>query len=146
MTANTNQLAKVGDIFHFAIDGVTYARSKSLGDGVVSHRGDEVTITESLLEASRDRNGDSWLHLLHDPDTQVRRWGRLAFAPGPFPTNEVSAEPGTVARELAREKARQAAVAITDRAARTQAMQQVQAVYGGPRPTSQTLATYGRES
>lgn len=67
-------------LLHFLEDGFTIA-------GNIWYRGQEIEFVKGspAYEQQKDKNGDSWLDLLHDPAGQYRRWGRQMFAPGPWP-------------------------------------------------------------
>jgi len=42
-------------------------------------RGDSIVLNLASIESTIDRNGDSFLTLLDDPESQVRRWGVHVF-------------------------------------------------------------------
>jgi hypothetical protein len=62
--------------------------------------GEEIVITPTIWALSQDRNGDSWLDLLDDPEAQIARFGRVRFARGPWPTDLPKIEPGSPEEEI----------------------------------------------
>jgi hypothetical protein len=64
---------------HFLHDGLT-----SLGK--VFTRGDELELTDEVLEETTDTKGHSWTSLTEDE--QAERFGKVYFADGPFPETE----------------------------------------------------------
>ena len=95
-------------------------------------RGDELTITPELREASIDRLGRSWLDLVHDPEAQIARWGEVRFAPGPWPEVAHRIIPGSPEEEELIAQAWKDAWAQPTDAERTEALKQVRAKYGRP--------------
>lgn len=137
---------EVGQTFHFLVSGVTHPSPKSANHfHEVSHRGDEITITQHLLDASRNRLGDlpPWLALLHDPQAQCDVLGHVVTAPGPWPAGVLKTTPGTVEHREARRKAIARAQAIPDEQAREDALAEIVEAYGRGSKSSRTLATYG---
>lgn len=70
-------------------------------NGWMVHYGQTITVTPSIHFFSKDRNGNSWLDLLDDPDGQVSRYGRVRFARGPWPEELSRVEPGTAEESFA---------------------------------------------
>lgn len=133
------KLPKPGDQFHAVTTGITVATSTSLlGASTVLTRGQTVTLTADMIEASRDRNGDSWLDLLHDDLAQIARWGEVRIAPGPAPADMAPWLPGSPEEDAAREQARRAAYALVDDAERRLALARVDERFGRLK-TSRTL-------
>lgn len=62
------------------------------GKTYVVERGQELKVTEKMLAASLDRNGDTWLDLIDNPSAQIERWGEVKLAGGPCPFT-VTVEP-----------------------------------------------------
>lgn len=60
--------------------------------GQVWYRGQEIEYVknETVYKDTLDRDGNSWLDL--DPRGQMRRYGRVYFAPGPWPGVEYEDE------------------------------------------------------
>lgn len=132
-----------GDVLHFLVDGLTHPR---LNSGQVHHgvsrRGSDLVLTDRVIEATRDRNGDTWLDLLHDEAGQIAKFGRVVMAAGPAPA-EMLPERGSVEFEELYREAYSAAVGIENGAERRQALDAVSARFGPRGATSRTLAHYG---
>lgn len=112
----------------------------------VSTRGDEMSLTQETLDAGRHHFGNLplWLALLHDPEAQLRRYGRQIVAPGPWARDLLRTAPGEPDHEIARRDAMQAALRIENDATREAAVQDVGKLFGPGEPTSRTTMTYGR--
>lgn len=144
MTTKPGQKPEPGEVFHFLVTGLTHPTFRHGAMlHVVSRRGDQVTITDRLLEAIADRNGESWLDLLHDPAEQVAKFGRKVIAPGPTPEDMVTTVVGSPEHETASRKARADAWKIEDPQKRRAALHDVDKRFGPPPLTSLTLTTYG---
>lgn len=136
----TTQPLKPGDQFHFLVSGVMFATSTSFsGANEVSRRGATVTVTEALIEASKDRDGlNSWLALVDDEDRQCARWGKVTFARGTAPAGLSPWTPATPEQTEAHDLARAAAYAIPEGPDRRAALAEVVATFGRP-STSRTI-------
>ncbi|QYF74136.1 hypothetical protein [Cryobacterium sp. PAMC25264] len=126
-----------GDQIHFLESGLTFATSDNAATGQVARRGMTITITDDLIRASLDRNGDSWLQRVGDPS-------ETRFAKGPWPENLSLFIPGTLEWELAREARRVAAHAIPDQRDRAAALRVLNEEFG-PGPSGQTSTRYGSD-
>lgn len=71
--------------FHVLSDGITVRNE--LGKTVVAYKGQTFTVTEKLIAASLDREGNSFLDIIENPEAQLVRWGEIKLAPGPCPFN-----------------------------------------------------------
>ena len=128
-----------GDSIHFLVDGFTFPLDSGLmAQSHVSRRGETAVITQKLIDASRDRDGNSWLDLLHDELGQIERWGQVRFAPGAAPADMSPWLPGTPEADAAREQERRAAWAILDDGERHRTLAEIDARFGRPL-TSRTL-------
>lgn len=107
--------------------------------------GDEVVITPMMRALSMDRNGGSWLDILDNPEEQVRRYGKVRFARGPWPSNLPRVEPGSLEEADAIEAAWANAHAEPDDEARTAKIAAVRAKYGRPPLGNKTTASYGEK-
>lgn len=107
--------------------------------------GDEVVITPSMQALSVDRNGGSWLDILDDPEEQVRRYGKVRCARGPWPSNVPRVEPGSLEEADAIEAAWSNAHAEADDEARAAKLAAVRAKYGRPPLGNKTTANYGEK-
>lgn len=144
MTKNA-PMPQPGEKLHFLVSGVTFhAVVHHQHTGIVSQRGQELTITAELLEANADRNGvlAPFLALVHDPDAQVKRWGQQLVAAGPWPRDLLLTIPGEAEHEEARRQAVRDAEAIDDPSSRRDALRAVEELFGPAQPTSRTNALY----
>lgn len=138
----TKAKLQAGDRFHFLSSGFTFAINGKVSGGRTSVRGQTVTVTADLIEASTDRLGSSWLDLVDDPKAQEARWGRAVFSRGEAPADVEQWTPGSPEWQMAREQARQEAWALPSEDERAAALQAVQDRYGrGP-----STATYNGEA
>ena len=128
---------------HFLRDGMTYVKSHGAGlygtISEISRRGQTVTFSPEEVELSRDRNGHSWLDLADDADAQTEAWGKVYFAPGPFPATAMTAVRGSVEWEDAYADARRAAWEHPEGVERTRALAELREKFGPPPVTSKTL-------
>lgn len=125
---------KPGDQIHFLVSGCTIPR-EHIAD--VSRRGQTITITQALLDASVDRNNDSWLDLTEED--QQARYGVVRWRRGPAPDDMESWTRGTAEADMAREAARKLAFSIADPQAQALALAEVYKKFGR-KPTSRTLS------
>lgn len=134
-----------GDRISFLVHGLSHHRVISgMHTGVVSRRGDELTVTTDLLDANRDRNGDlpAWLRLLHDPEGQVRHFGQQVVSDSAWDKSLLLTLPGEPEHEDARREAIRTANLIEDKADRKAALRDVEAMFGPAPSTSRTNALY----
>jgi hypothetical protein len=134
MTTSKNLPVVPGDQIHFLETGLTFATSDNAATGQVARRGQTITVTQSLIEASLDRNGNSWLQRVGDPS-------ETRFAKGPWPETESIYVRGTVEWELAREARRVAVHKIPDQGDRAAALRKLNKEFG-PGPSKQTSISY----
>lgn len=138
-------LVKVGDVIHATATGLTISRTASLWGGLpplLLTRGDRIEVTAEMITADRDRHGrPGWTAMVHDPDRQLRRWGKVLLAPGEPPADMMPWEPGTSEWAEAREAARKAAWSEPNPQRRAEALEDVQRVYGAAPTTSTIIAT-----
>lgn len=106
--------------------------------------GDVVEVTPLIRELGRDRNGHTWVDLAGDPEAQLKRWGRVRFALGPWPADLPRYEPGSQEEQEAIQEAYRNAWAIPTEVERLAALADVRAHWGLPAQTSKTIMTYGR--
>ena len=139
-------ITQAGDIIHAVATGMHLPRTTSLWGGapaVLLVRGQSITVTEDMIEASRDRHGNvTWPAMVHDEAAQLRRWGKIHIAPGEPPANMRPWIHGDPEWSEQREIARKAAWAETDPQRRAAALQRVTEVYGKAPTTSTITATY----
>jgi hypothetical protein len=134
-----NKLPVAGDQFHFLKSGVTFASSLNFAAASeVSRRGQTVTVTDSLIEASLDRDGNSWLSLLDDEDAQIEKWGEVRFALGPA-VGIHEWTPGSPEGRIERDRRHALAWATIDPVERAEALLAVKREFP-PAMTSRTLS------
>lgn len=83
--------------FHCLTDGLSIPNEQ--GKSYVTYRGQTFTITEKMISASLDRNGNSFLDLISSPELQLARWGELKLAVGPCPFEVKPTLPALYRRE-----------------------------------------------
>lgn len=115
---------------HFLESGFSFTSTENAATGHVSRRGLVITVTTALIEASKDRNGDSWLALVGDPDAQVKRWGKIMMGTGPWPESEGLWLKGSPEAEIERERRRTIAHALPDEQDRTKALRALYVEFG----------------
>lgn len=111
------------------------------GVGEILAPGSTFRVTEQLIEATRDRNGETWTDLIGDDAAQVEKYGFVRFRRGPAPVELLRPQPGSADFADAREAARQSAHRIEDEVEKHAALQRVRDEFG-PAPTSRTLSTF----
>ncbi|MBT2485636.1 MULTISPECIES: hypothetical protein [unclassified Microbacterium] len=128
------------DTFHALKTGVTI----SVGNGFMStahitKAGENIIVTQNMIDASRDTFGNSWMSLLGDDAAQIERWGEVRFRLGRAPegTPTWGAVGDSDWREQ-REDARKAAWAEADPERRAAALQTVHERFG-PAPLTSTI-------
>lgn len=131
-----------GDQLHFLKSGFLFRSSEGSFGGETSARAQTITVTTTLLELAKDRNGNSWIDLVHDEQAQITRWGQPMFRSGPAPADLSPWQPGTAEEDMARDAARTAAHALPFGATRDAALKGIVATFGRP-STSKTLNVYG---
>jgi hypothetical protein len=126
-----------GDTFHWLKSGVTFLVSEAWGAGEISRRGMSVCLTDAMIRANKDRNGASWLDLVDAPEAQIRRWGEVAFARGPFPADLPTWVESSPEQEEARDVALRDVRLLPERE-QPAALAELRRVFGRF-PTSRTL-------
>lgn len=130
-----------GDQFHFLKSGFVFRSSEGSYGSETSARAQTVTATATLLELAKDRNGNSWIDLMHDEEAQTARWGQPMFRSGSAPADLSLWQPGTAEEDIARDAARTAAHALPYGAARDAVICAVLHKFGRA-TTSKTLINY----
>lgn len=137
VTETTARRVQVGDIVHAVNTGLQIHRTTSLWGGdpaLMLKRGDSFVVTQGMLEADLDRHGKpSWSVLVHDPDAQYAKWGKLYLAPGEAPADMEPWLPGDADWHEAREAARQRAWRIVDEQEQKAAFQEIHRRFGPAR-------------
>lgn len=133
---------KAGDVVHALVSGFTYPVSSELTGGRVTRRGETIELTDDMLAAARDRNGDSFWDIVDDTEAQAARWGAVVFARGAAPAELETWLPGTPEHAIAREKARLEAWLVSNPVERAAALHEVERRYG-PRADQTLLVRRG---
>ena len=136
----------VGVMVHF-LGGLTVATSMSVhGIARSVGFGDEMLLTDAIIDANRDRHGRCpLLELLDDDKGQINAWSSIKVRRGPWPADVDRILPGSHAWDLARDRARAEAVALPSEDEQRAALVLVREKYGVPTSAqSRTLAEYGR--
>lgn len=135
MTNLTHLPVRPGDTVH-AVRAVTLILRMGEGlfdsDSVLIERGQTFTVTQSMLDAARDREGGFGIF-------QTAGQPGAVLGLGPWPEGEQPWVHGDTAWAEARERARQAAHRLYDPDERTAALAEVRRIYGS-QPTSRTLS------
>lgn len=133
---NVPRVLEVGETFHALHDGLTIGTTLQLFGGtpaILTRRASTYTMTQDMLEASKNRFGViGWPALVHDADAQRRRWGKVYLAPGPAPVEMESFLPGGREWSEARERAMLTAGQIADPYERRAAIERVKQRFGAP--------------
>lgn len=111
----------------------------------VYHRGRVFTVTENLIERTRDRHGKTWLSDISD-EAQIQRWGKVLIAEGDQSADVLwwNAEGDEASRSLARQLARErtkADFAETGGPGYAAALREVDRQFGGHGLTSRSTPT-----
>ncbi|MDD7929884.1 hypothetical protein [Microbacterium thalli] len=133
------RLPRAGEQVHALVTGTTLATGGPYG-GTVLTRGQTFTITDAMLELSKNRFGQySGVALVHDPEAQIEKYGEVRFAPGPAPADLDPWTYGSAEWRVAREQARREAWALPTEDARRAALAEVQRRFGAAPDTATTL-------
>lgn len=136
-----------GDTVHCLKTGTTvHTGGQFMASGVVLTRGDNVVITQALLDANRNRLGEPvGVALAGDPQAQLAKWGELRFALGEAPADLRPWIVGDPNWAEQRERARRAAHRETDPDRRAEALSAVTRIYGAA-PVTSTSRTLGPDN
>lgn len=140
---STTYAPKAGDVIH-TLGSITVAYFDYHSAAV--SRGQNITLTDQIIELSKDRAGDSWLSIVDDEEAQIARWGSRLVAPGPCPPEVAwwNAPGDTASPALAREQELEAARFISHPQDRDQKIREINSKYG-PRQTSYSVGTTPKE-
>jgi hypothetical protein len=120
-----------GQKLHWLTSSINYSTDQRMfGGTATSRRADTLVVTQQLLDSNVDKAGRTFFDLLHDEAAQVARWGKPIFAPGEAPEGLTRWEAGSAEQDLFRDRARAAAVAISDPVAQAHALREVSRIYG----------------
>jgi hypothetical protein len=138
MTTN-DEHRLLGLQIHFLRSRIVPTGSADFPTGEVVRRGDSITLDETILELSRDRNGFSPYDLADDTAAQIERWGEQRYGVGPFPAHLPKWRTLGDGDWLdAREQANRQAWAQPEGPGRDAALREVRRTFGSV-PTSTTL-------
>ncbi len=134
---------KPADVFHCLTSGATIPTGQGfLSASHISRAGENVIVTQKMIDASYSASGWSWMNLLGDDDAQLAKWGEVRFrlgrAPEDAPTWGVV---GDADWREAREQARKDAWSQPTAQARAEALAAVNARFGPPPTTSTIIST-----
>ncbi|WP_350352498.1 hypothetical protein ABS642_05155 [Microbacterium sp. A8/3-1] len=134
---------KPGDQFHAVMTGCTFSTGGGfLASSHVSTAGETYTVTQQLIDASRDRYGDSWLIYLASDEAQIQKWGAVRFRLGPAPEGIATwNQRGDADWTQQREAAKAEAWGLPTAEARAAALAAVDARFG-PAVTTATYSKY----
>jgi len=131
-----------GSEFHCLRNGLALTVGSGETTNAISlTRGMVVVLTDAMIAANTDRNGDTWLSLIDDPDGQIEKWSEVYLAPGRPGASFFPWIRGSVEAELERGRQLDAAHKIADENERSQAIAAIHARFGKVR-TSRTIAQY----
>lgn len=120
----------LGQVVHVRQDGTTVRLSTAfMASSTVFSRGQEFLVTDEVLEAGLDRNGQlpGWLSTLDDPSAPIGR--------GPWPESESRFIRGTPEWTEAREMARRRAWRQPGQAEQAASLREVEREFGPSMPT-----------
>jgi len=104
--------------------------------------GDEIIVTEEIRELGKDRRGRSWLDLLDNPDEQVRKFGLVRYAPGPWPEGMSRLKPGSQEEFDAHAKAFRDAWSLPTDEERAAALAEARRTFGDPPSMVHNMGQY----
>ncbi len=137
-----------GEQFHALRDGMSLPRSSALWSvepSVITRRGTTYTADAEMIAAARNRLGEpGWAGAVHDPESQIRRWGAVYLAPGPAPDGLEAWLPGSPEWSAARAAAHDVAMAEPDAERRNAALRAVKDRFGNPGAEGQSVM-YARD-
>lgn len=128
------------DLIHFLEPVSVLTSMSSFGVGRTFAYGDELTLTDEIKQANRDRTGRSMFDFIDQGADEYVRGGRAICRRGAWPEGVSRLQPGSYAFEQARSQALAEALAIADPAERGAARQRVEEEFGLAPTTSRTLA------
>lgn len=126
----------VGEVFHVLEPFTLASGFNSTSASRIVKRGETITITQKHVDASRDRNGRSWLEEAMAPGAVSTR-----IAPGPWPSGKAPWRVGDRNWADAREQARLEAWAQPTEELQHEALREVHRKFGPSAPTNQTIRT-----
>ncbi|MFJ2542797.1 hypothetical protein [Microbacterium sp. NPDC087589] len=132
-----------GDTFHCLTSGATIPTGQGfLSASHISKAGQNVIVTQAMIDASYSSSGASWMALIDDPEGQRARWREERFRLGPAPADAPTwGAVGDADWREAREQARREAWAQPTLQARAEALAAVNARFGPAAPTSTIIST-----
>lgn len=128
-------------VIHFVDSLLLHLSAHSvLGRTRVMKYGDEIELTDEVIEANRDRHGRSWIDdWLNTGDEEYHRGGKVVARRGPWPAGTCRLSPGSFEWYEARGQAVKQTFLIEDQAARAEARREVESFYGSLPSSGQTM-------
>ncbi|WP_431072104.1 hypothetical protein [Microbacterium phyllosphaerae] len=77
-----------GDTFHAVLGGCTISTGAGfMASAHITRAGENIIVTQKMIDASFSASGRSWMALLGDDGAQVERWGAVRFRLGQAPAD-----------------------------------------------------------
>lgn len=131
------------DTFHCLTTGATIATGQGLlSTAHITKAGENIIVTQNMIDASYSASGRSWMALIGDDAAQLAKWGEVRFRLGRAPEDvQTWTQYGDSDWREQREQARQAAWAEPNPDRRAAALRAVHQKFGAAPTTSVTLNT-----
>ncbi|WP_447647960.1 hypothetical protein [Microbacterium forte] len=131
------------DIIHAKLTGTTFATGRGfMSASHVTKAGENIVVTQQLIDASRDAGGRSWLRHLVSEEAQLAAWREVRFGLGTAPEGvRTWNRRGDADWVEQREAARREAWSQPTAEARAEALAAVEKRFGPAPTTSVTLNT-----
>lgn len=134
---------RAGDTIHsLRADISIHSGGGFTGASIPLKAGQNICITQAIIDASRNAAGWSWMSLIGDDDAQIAKWGHVRFRPGPAPTEaQTWTEHGDSDWREQREAARVAAWGESDPERRAAAFRALHERFGDAPVTSVIISS-----
>lgn len=131
------------DTFHCLTTGATIATGQGfLSTAHITKAGENIIVTQNMIDASYSASGRSWMALIGDDSAQLAKWGEVRFRLGRAPEHvQTWTQYGDSDWKEQREQARQAAWAEPNPERRAAALRAVHEKFGAAPVTSTTIST-----
>ncbi|WP_144877532.1 hypothetical protein [Microbacterium sp. 1.5R] len=131
------------DTFHCLMTGATIATGQGLlSTAHITRAGENVVVTQAMIDASYSASGRSWMSLIDNEPAQLAKWGEVRFRMGRAPEDvQTWTQYGDSDWREQREAARQAAWAEPNPDRRAAALRAVHEKFGPAPVTSTTIST-----
>ena len=124
------------EIFHFFSCLTVMTVGGFVPDSIVTRYGQELVVTDDIRQLNTDTDGNTWLDLADDEPAQLRRWGRVLFGRGEWPSELNRLEKGSDEWMDAAASARREAWKIENESERARRVRDIDAEFGPPPTTS----------